>query len=183
MPRSAHTSAMVSLSRSREPLIVSTSGTTVPLNRSVALVVQAGPPNRPAQPLVHGESPSGWDRAAAGSSPGTHHSVRWGCRPADGLCEQRAPGCPGHSGSRCQALATGDGEYVADETPQVRNWRQFRAETAIWRLPVLLGIQPGTFGGTCSALLSTVRATPPESKHRRMVSRLPAACAGDRRSP
>ena len=104
---------------------------TVPLSRSVALVVQLGPPNRPAQPLVHGDSPSGGDQAAVDSSPGTRHSVRWGCRPADGLRERRPLLVPGTREADVRRLLQamreltgmkpGRGVLVPSSTPERRS--------------------------------------------------------------
>jgi hypothetical protein len=71
----------------------------------------------------------------------------------------------------------------AGEAPWLEHGCLIHAGTAIWILPVPLGIQPDTFGGACSALLSTVRATPAECKHRLIVSRLPVVSVEDRESP
>jgi hypothetical protein len=48
-------------------------------------------------------------------------------------------------GSRCQALASGDGRVDGDETPQVR--RVLYRDGDLDSLPVPLGVQPGIFGG------------------------------------
>ena len=54
-----------------------------------------------------------------------------------------------------------------DETPQVST---SHTETAIFNLPVPLGIQPGTFGGPVLALVSTVQPIHARRKHRQFVS-------------
>src|SRR5690348_7423587 len=60
MPRSAHTSAMVSLSCSRRPRTSSRPDMTAPASRLAAPVVRLKPPNQLAQPVIHGDTPSGW---------------------------------------------------------------------------------------------------------------------------
>ena len=83
-------------------------------------------------------------------------------------------------GSRCLALASGDGGVDGDETPQVST---SRSGTAIVNLPVPLGSQPGTFGGPLLAPVSTVQPMSARCKHRPFASARSRVSAEDRRRP
>jgi hypothetical protein len=74
----------------------------------------------------------------------TRHRWRRGVGPADAPRNSRPLLALVNPGSRCQALASGDGGVDGDETPQVST---SHTGTAILNLPVPLGFQPGTFGG------------------------------------
>jgi hypothetical protein len=66
------------------------------------------------------------------------------------------------SGACSRRWGSGEGE-----APQVST---SHTGTAILRLPVPLGIQPGTLGGHVLALVSTVQPIPAGRKHRPFVS-------------
>src|SRR5436190_12154528 len=116
---------------------------TMPRSRNAAPVIRRGPPNRPAQPLVHRDSPSVGMGSKGGSSPG-RVIAGGGAGLADAFRNSWPLLALVTPGSRCLALASGDGGVDGDETPQVST---SHSGTAILNLPVPLGSQPGTFGG------------------------------------
>ena len=90
MPRSAHTSAMVSLSRSRRPRTSSGPGMTASASRHAAPVVRLRPPNQPAQPIVHGDTPSGRWGTKQDWTRHENPSCSWGGTGPGGGAEQSA---------------------------------------------------------------------------------------------
>jgi hypothetical protein len=83
-------------------------------------------------------------------------------------------------GSRCLALASGDGGVDGDETPQVST---SHSGTAILNLPVPLGSQPGTFGGPLRLLYPLCGRCPPDAntgRSRRRGRECPQKTAGVR---
>ena len=111
---------------------------------------------------------------------GNASSLAAGCWPRRRAPQQSAPACPGHPGSRCLALASGDGGVDGDETPRVST---SHTGTAILNLPVPLGVQPGTFGGPLLAPESTVQPMSAGCKHRPLASGRSRVSAEDRRRP
>jgi len=120
-----------------------------------------------------------WGWAVVGSSPG-RVVVGGGSRPADAFRNNRPLLALVIPGSRCQALASGDGGVDGDETPQIST---SHTETAILNLPVPLGFQPGTFGGPLLAPVSTVQSMSAICKHRPLASATSPSSAIGRRRP
>ena len=83
-------------------------------------------------------------------------------------------------GSRCLAVASDDGVVDGDEAPQLST---SYTGTAILNLPVLMGVQPGTFGGPLLAPVSTVQPRSGRCKCRPLVSARLRVSAEDRRRP
>ena len=121
-----------------------------------------------------------WGWAAKGSSPGRVIVGDGGAGPTDAFRNSWPLLALGHPGSRCLALASGDGGVDGDDTPQVSTSHN---GTAILNLPVPLGSQPGTFGGSLLAPVSTVQPMSARCKHRRLASPRSRESAGDRRRP
>ena len=89
----------------------------MPRSRNAAPVIRRGPPNRPAQPLVHRDSPS-VGMGSRGILAGTHHRWRRGCWPRRRVPQQLAPACPGSprkqmSGACFRRWGSGRGRYPA----------------------------------------------------------------------
>ena len=90
---------------------------TMPRSRNAAPVIRRGPPNRPAQPLVHRDSPS-VGMGSKGILAGTRHRWRRGCWPRRRVPQQLAPACPGSprkqmSGACFRRWGSGRGRYPA----------------------------------------------------------------------
>ena len=89
----------------------------MPRSRNAAPVIRRGPPNRPAQPLVHRDSPS-VGMGSKGILAGTRHRWRRGCWPRRRVPQQLAPACPGSprkqmSGACFRRWGSGRGRYPA----------------------------------------------------------------------
>jgi hypothetical protein len=110
---------------------------TMPRSRHAAPVIRRGPPNRPAQPLVHRDSPS----VGMGSSrvlAGTRHRLRR-VLARRRVPQQSDPACPGHSRKQMSGACFRRWGSGGDETPRIST---SHTETAILRLPVPLGFSP-----------------------------------------
>lgn len=115
-----------------------------------------------------------------GSSPGRVIVGGGGVGPADASRNSWPLLALVTPGSRCQALASGDGGVDGDETPQVSTPH---SGTAILNLPVPLGVQPDTFGGPLLAPVSTLQPMSARCKHRPLASARSRVSAEDRRRP
>jgi len=101
-----------------------------------------------------------------GSSPGRVIVVD-GCWPRRRVPQQSAPACPGHprkqmSGACFRRWGSGRGRNPAAKHIPFR-------DGDLDSLPVLLGVQPGTFGGPLLAPVPTVQPKSARCKHRPRV--------------
>ncbi len=169
---------MVRLSRSRAPRTASAPSMTRPRSRSATPVIRFRSPNRPTQPLVHGDSPSGgtrWVPRHNASSPVARAGSRLWVR------ERSAPAW---SWALRKQVSDGSDDWDPRGGEPRRAWvPSSMPRMVILILPVLLGVRPGTFGSGCSAPSFTVQASSVGCRHRQRVHRQLYAVAGVHRGP
>ena len=138
---------------------------TAPFSRNAAPVIRHGQPSRPAQLLVHSDSPSvGID--SKGFLAGTRHLRRRGAGPAGAFRNSRPLLALVTPGSRCQALASGDGGVDGDETPQVSTSHSGTAILILCRCRWAFSPAPSA---ALLALVPTVQPKSARCKHRPRV--------------
>lgn len=167
MPRSAHTSAMVSLSRSRRPRTSSRPGMTAPASRPAAPVVRRRPPNRPAQPITHGDTPSGWWEPSRTGFFDGNLSWSWGGSGPGGGRRTVGPCVPRSDKTQVWARCPCNSASWRGTAPQVMRQFLIHAGKALLILPVPWAFSPAPSATLCWLLHPQCSQDQSGANHRR----------------